>query len=122
MKGKASIPLPDRFNVDFLDKELVDIILRFNRQKFANLGFVKVNSLENSTAWVDSDGIRRAAPDFNPFVEGEDYEIDILPTRHGYVIYVDGLYALTYDVTISLAGDIAFMRSKGAQEIYDISF
>ncbi|RUS74287.1 hypothetical protein EGW08_017962 [Elysia chlorotica] len=53
--------------------------------------------------WITANQ-RDAAPGLFPFAEGEDYEINVLTTAQGYKIYVNGVYVMTYDVSIATAG------------------
>ena len=122
-KGKASIPLPEDFYIDLWDKERVDRILRIVRFKDPQPNFIRLNSKVHTINICQSGNcIMDAASEFNPYAEGEDYEVDVLTTRHGFVIYVNGQYVLTYNLTICLAGDVAAIRFKEEPEIYDISF
>ena len=121
-KGKTPAPLPYKFVIKFYDDNNQDLILRFFRLRDPVPSFIKVNANVPSLPWSSSEYNMDAALNFNPFVEGEDYEIDVLSTRHGFVFYVNGLYVLTYNITISCAEDIAFVGYRIQPEIYFITF
>ena len=121
IKGKTPVPVPYQMVIDFMDKVDKSVILRFGRY-VNNTGhrYIRLSSRVTSQ-WPDEN--RRYAPlGLFPFAEGVDYQIDILTSRHGFAVYVDGVYILTYNVSISRAGLIDITRHRFQPEITDIFF
>ncbi|KAK3763263.1 hypothetical protein RRG08_028173 [Elysia crispata] len=123
VKGRVPIPLPSKFFVDFKNKTTKNTIFRFVRYSVANPSYIRLNAIIDSTYLTNKgDNIVNPVPTLFPFAEGEPYEINILITRYGFVVYVEGIYVYTYNVTISYAADIDFVVYQFESEVYEISF
>ena len=58
----------------------------------------------------------------SPFTQGQGYEMAFLPTKRGCVIYVNGVYLITYVKTSSMASAIDTIFYKFKVEVSEISF
>ncbi|KAK3772479.1 hypothetical protein RRG08_043694 [Elysia crispata] len=119
VKGTVSVPMPEKFVLDFLKKAGREVILRFTRYA-ETTNYIRVNA-KTDGEW-SQENIRDAAPALFPFTEGEDYEIDVLTTRRGFMIYINSIYVMTYNVTISNAELIDAMHYRFAEEVSAIIF
>ena len=119
VKGTVQVPMASKFVVDFLKKAGMKIILRVARHA-GTTNFIRVNSKIDNKWSLET--IRDAAPGFFPFTEGEDYEIDVLTTRSGFMIYINSLYMMTYNVTISMAESVDSMIYRFQDELSAICF
>ena len=119
VKGTAQVPMPSKFVVDFLKEAGRKVILRVARYA-ETTNFIRVNSKIDNKWSLET--IRDATPGFFPFAEGEDYEIDVLTTRSGFMIYINSLYMMTYNVTISMAESVDSMIYRFQDELSAICF
>ena len=119
VKGTVPVPMPKKFVVDFLKQAGREVILRFARYA-ETTNYIRLNA-KTDGKW-SKQNIRDAAPGLFPFTEGEDYEIDVLTTRRGFMIYINSIYVMTYNVTISKAELIDAMLYKFEEEVSAIIF
>ncbi|GFS15380.1 galectin [Elysia marginata] len=117
VKGTASTPLHHKRFMDLFNKQRGTIVLRFVR--FAS--FIRLNSKLSGRSW-SSDTERDFPVELFPFAEGEPYEINLLTTSGGFAVYVNGVYIMTYDLSISKAKTIDSMRLKFGAELHYVSF
>ncbi|GFR71271.1 galectin [Elysia marginata] len=123
VKGTASTPLHWKRFMDLFNKKQETIMLRFIRfaeSPNSNASFIRLNSMFNDTWSVETE--RNLPLELFPFAEGENYEINFLTTSHGFIVYVNGVYLITYSLSISKAEFIDSMRLKFGPELNYVSF
>ena len=119
VRGSTPVPIPRKFTLDFLHRAENKIILRFSRYA-EGTNFIRMHARLNGM-WENKYRVDVQQGLF-PFTEGHSYRIDFIITKQGFVVYVNDVYLMTYDKTVSLLSSIDTIFYKFEHEVSDISF
>ncbi|GFR93475.1 galectin [Elysia marginata] len=119
IKSRVPIPEPERIIFDIFHSNKKDIVYRVS-PRWSYKG-VKERLMISSNVNKTWDVKSLSASKF-PFLKGEDFEINILTTQQGFMVYIDGnSMRKLYDKTIHLTKDIGFLRFEYT-DVYMISY
>ncbi|KAK3777608.1 hypothetical protein RRG08_021724 [Elysia crispata] len=118
VKGRAPKPAPNRMVIDVFHNNKADVTTRIT-PRFNYHGMVDrmVVSSRVSGKWA----VTVFPESIFPFAEGKDFEINLLATRQGFMVYVNESFMRTVVKTIYMANDIGYLRFE-TTDVYMISY
>ena len=119
--GKIPIPKPEKFSIGFYASDkatrVVGMTSFFHSADITMERRVRITSKVNGT--LDK---HNGPHDAFPFVEGQSFEISILPTPDGFLFFLDVEYLKPYTKTISMIEDINYFWHSSGVLINSLTF